>query len=40
VYDPAFHEVQGEVRRDVILETNDPEWQGSAMISVRASVQK
>ncbi len=40
VYDPAFHDVQGEVRRDVILEVNDPEWGGQAMVSIRADVQK
>jgi len=40
IYDPAFHDVQGEVRRDVILEVNDPEWGGQAVITIRANVQK
>ncbi len=40
IYDPAFHDVQGEVRRDVILEVNDPEWGGQAVVSIKANVQK
>lgn len=40
VFDPGFHEVVGEVRRGVILESNDPESQGEAMIDIVANVQK
>jgi hypothetical protein len=41
IYDPAFHDVEGEVRRSVILETNDPEWEeGQAMVNIQANVQK
>jgi hypothetical protein len=40
IYDPAFHEVQGEIRRDVILEVNDPSWGGRAIVSIKANVQK
>lgn len=39
VYDPAFHEVTGEVRRSVILEHNDPESQGNTMIDIVANVE-
>ncbi|MFQ5343630.1 MAG: DUF1573 domain-containing protein [Anaerolineae bacterium] len=40
IYDPAFHDVEGEVRRSVILETNDPEWGGQVEVSIQANVQK
>lgn len=40
IFDPGFHEVVGEVRRGVILESNDPGSQGEAMIDIVADVQK
>lgn len=40
VFDPGFHDVVGEVRRGVILESNDAEWQGETMIDIVANVQK
>ncbi len=40
IYDPAFHDVEGEVRRSVILEANDPEWGGQVEVSIQANVQK